>query len=201
MENSMISALLLAAGESKRMGATKQLLAVLQEPMLARSLKNLQCPGIGEIVLVLGHDHEKIRETLHLDETTLKIALNNDFARGMSSSIAAGLSIVSPDSTGVLIALGDQPLIRPATITALIEDFKSSKKGIAIASYKGRRGHPVIFSRHYYEELKNLSGVVGARSIIQRNPEDSVFIELDDNAILIDIDTPEDLNEVRRGFA
>jgi molybdenum cofactor cytidylyltransferase len=195
-----IGALLLAAGESRRMGATKQLLPIEREPMLSLSLKNLSDAGISEIVVVLGHDSENIIKTLRLQEKNVRIAINSDYRRGMSSSIAAGLKMLSPGSSGVLIALGDQPLVKPATISALIQRFISSEKGIAIASYRGRRGHPVIFSSTYFIELLSLSGEVGARAIIHGNPDDIAYLESDDGAILMDIDTPSDLIEVRRRF-
>jgi molybdenum cofactor cytidylyltransferase len=116
-------------------------------------------------------------------------------ALGMGASIAAGVS-ASPDSGGWLILPGDMPLVQPATLLAVARAL--SHHPVAFAQHHGRRGHPVGFAAELYPELTELSGDEGARRIIARYP--AFAVETDDPGILVDIDTEDDLDALRRGF-
>jgi molybdenum cofactor cytidylyltransferase len=186
----MLSAILLAAGESKRMGKTKQLMPLGRSTLLERAIDNLLASSVDETIVVLGHKAEEIAKTI--SERPVKIVLNPDYSQGMSTSIIAGLMLVDPRSQAVMLAMGDQPLVASGTINQLIEAFSKNKKGIAVPSYRGRRGHPIIFDIKYKAELLMLKGDIGGREIIRNHPEDVLMVAIDSESVISDIDTQED---------
>ena len=190
----MISAILLAAGESNRMGQPKQLMPFSQSTILERSIDNLLNSKVSETIVVLGYREEEIRKTIA--DKPVKTAINPDYQQGMSTSIIAGLKQVDKRAPAVLIALGDQPFVDTQTINSLVEAFIANRKGIIIPVYQGRRGNPVIVSIKYKSELLNLKGDVGGREIIKRHPDDVLEVEVNCDDILLDIDTIESYTSI-----
>ncbi len=190
-----ISAIVLAAGESRRMGRTKQLLPLEGKFLLQGALDSLQDSEVDDIVLVLGHEAERIRREVHAPRA--KIVVNPDYPSGMTSSIRHGLAAVDKTADAFFITLGDLPGIRPAVYNRMIKEFERvhPTKSIIIPVYHAQRGHPVLFSMKYREETLCLSGDVGLREILLKHPEDILPIEVDTDAILTDIDTPEQYRE------
>jgi molybdenum cofactor cytidylyltransferase len=191
----MISAILLAAGESKRMGLPKQLLTWQGKNLLQHSLESLINSAADEIILVLGHEADQIQETL--PELPIKIVVNPDYKQGMASSLRRGLLAIDPGSEAFLVLLGDQPGIGPEIINTLIRAFRQAerKRGIVRPVYRGKRGHPVLISTRYLKEALQLRGDVGARRILMDHPEDILEIEITSDVILRDIDTPDEYQE------
>lgn len=188
----MISAILLAAGESRRMGRPKQLLAWRGSTLLRHSLKSLIDSDADEIVLVLGHEADLIRKSL--PALPIKIVINPDYIQGMGSSLRQGLLAIDPGSEAFLVLLADQPGIGPEIINTLIRRFRQAdpKRGIVRPVYRGMRGHPVLIGIRYLQEALQLQGDVGARGILLNHPGDILEIEVDRDAVLKDIDTPEE---------
>jgi molybdenum cofactor cytidylyltransferase len=186
----MISAILLAAGESKRMGKPKQLMPWGKSTILAQAIDNLASSGVDEIIVLLGYRAEEIKKTIVTKP--VKIAINPDYRQGMSTAIIAGLKLVSRQSQAVMLALGDQPLVNSQTVKQLIAEFSNHDKGIVIPTYQGKRGHPVIFATKYKPELLELKGDIGAREIIKNHPDDTLEVAVDSESIISDIDTRED---------
>jgi molybdenum cofactor cytidylyltransferase len=185
----MISTILLAAGESNRMGQPKQLMPFGQSTILGKTIDNLLNSAASETIVVLGYRDEEIRKTIA--GKPVKIAINPDYQQGMSTSIIAGLKQVDKRARAVLIVLGDQPFVDSQTINSLVEAFIANKRGIIIPVYQGRRGNPVIFAIKYKGELLNLKGDVGGREIIKRHPDDVLEVAVNCEGVLIDIDTME----------
>jgi molybdenum cofactor cytidylyltransferase len=185
----MISAILLAAGESNRMGQPKQLMSFGQGTILERTIDNLLNSAVSETIVVLGYREEEVRKTIA--GKPVKIAINPDYRQGMSTSIIAGLEQVDKRARAVLIALGDQPFVDSQTITSLVEAFIANKRGFTIPVYQGRRGNPVIFAIKYKGELLNLKGDIGGREIIKRHPDDVFEVAVNCEGVLLDIDTAE----------
>lgn len=183
----MVSAILLAAGEAKRMGKPKQLMPLGNTTMVEQTIDNLSSSGVSEVIVVLGHKAEEIRK--RISGRPVKIVINPLYRQGMSTSIAAGLIFVDSRAQAVMLALADQPYVDSQTLNRLIEEFESHDKGIAIPTYKGRRGHPLIFSMKYKTQLSGLKGDIGGREIIKRHPEDVLEVAVDCEGIVIDIDT------------
>jgi molybdenum cofactor cytidylyltransferase len=188
----LISAILLAAGQSKRMRRIKQLMPFGQSTIVERTIDNLLNSAISETIVVLGYREEEVRKTIA--GRTVKIAINPDYQQGMSTSIIAGLKQIDQRARAVLIALGDQPFVDSRTINSLVEAFTAHKRGIIIPVYQGRRGNPVVFAIRYKGELLNLKGDVGGREIIKRHPDDVFEVAVNCDGVLIDIDTMENYN-------
>jgi len=190
----IISAILLAAGESKRMAQIKQLMPLGESTILGRIIDNLLNSAISETVVVLGYRAEEIRKTIA--GKPIKITINPDYQHGMSTSIIAGLKQMDKRARAVLIALGDQPFVDSQTINSLIEAFIANNKGITIPVYQGRRGNPVIFSIRYKNELLDLKGDVGGREVINRHPDDVLEVKANCEGVLLDIDNMENYNSM-----
>jgi len=186
----MISAIILAAGESKRMGQVKQLLLFRETTLLGQIMETLLQSQAAEIVVVLGYQAAKIIPQIAREP--VKIVVNPDFEQGMSSSIKCGLSHISEAADGVMIVLGDQPLIEKETIDRLIEKHRQSEHGIILPVYKGIRGHPVIFKMKYKDELLRLTGDIGGKQTIERHPSDVLEVEVDSQSVVISIDVESD---------
>lgn len=186
----MLSAILLAAGESKRMGEAKQLMPLGKSTLLEQTIDNLLNSSVDEIIVVLGHKAEEIAEIIA--GRPVKIVINPDYQLGMSTSIIAGLILVDHRSQAVMLALGDQPLVSGRTINQLIDAFKKNKKGIAVPIYQGKRGHPIIFDIKYKAELFKLKGDIGGKEVIRNYPDDVLKVAVDSESVISDIDTKDD---------
>jgi molybdenum cofactor cytidylyltransferase len=186
----MLSAILLSAGESKRMGKPKQLMPLGSGTILEQAIDNLLNSVVDEIIVVLGHKAEEVIKTIAAKP--VKIIFNPNYSQGMSTSIIAGLILVDPQSQAVMLALGDQPLVDGQTINKLIEEFHNHDKGIVIPTYQSRRGHPIIFDIKYKPELLELEGDIGGREIIKHHPDDVLEVAVDSESVITDIDTRDD---------
>ena len=186
----MISAILLAAGESKRMGRLKPGLPLGNSTILEQSVYNLVHSRIDELIVVLGYRAQELMEKVA--GRPVKTVINPDYEQGMSTSIIAGLHLVDDKAQAVVFALADQPFIDSKIIDRLIDAFSHTSKGIVVPTYRGRRGHPVIFAVRYREELLRLRGDVGGKQIIKENADDVLEIPVDSESINVDIDTMSD---------
>ncbi len=192
----MISAILLGAGESRRMRVDKLSLPWGRKTVLDRCFETLLRSEVQELVVVLGIRNERIKNLFQ--GRKIKVVVNPYSNRGMSTSIRRGLQIIRPSCHGILIALGDQPLLKTRTINVLIHAFEKEKAGIIVPSFQGRRGHPVIFHRRYKKELLDLRGDVGGRSIIERYPEDVRVVPVKSIGVVKDVDTWQDYKNQSR---
>jgi molybdenum cofactor cytidylyltransferase len=186
----MISAILLGAGKSKRMGVDKLSRPWGRKTVLEHCFETLLRSKVEEVVVVLNLRKKGIKD-LFL-RPRVKIVMNPYSKKGMSTSIRRGLQMIHPYSQGILIALGDQPYLKARTINALIRAFSQRKEGIILPSFQGRMGHPVIFDQKYKKELLSLKGDVGGRSIIERHPEDVRRVPVKSAGVVKDIDTWQD---------
>jgi len=191
----MISAIVLAAGTSSRMGEPKPLLRISGQPLLARTLESVQRSNVGHIIVVLGAEAGRIRREVVMAGAT--VVVNPDYAAGMSTSLRAGLRAAPPESRGYLIALGDQPFVLPSTIDVLIERHSVAGGKILVPTYHGRRGNPVLIDRSLAPELEAIRGDVGCRALFGPHSNDLVEVSVEDPGILLDIDTAEHLALVR----
>jgi molybdenum cofactor cytidylyltransferase len=186
----MISAILLGAGESKRMGGDKLLLPWGKKTLLEYSLKILLQSKVTEVVVVL---NDRIKRAADLvKDPKVKMVNNPYYKKGMSTSVQMGLQLIDPRSLGILIALGDQPFLKARTINAIIDAFIRKKDGIIVPAFGAEKGHPVIFHRKYLKELWMLKGDVGGKSIIEKHPDDVSLVHVKTKSVIMDIDTWED---------
>ncbi|OGP95648.1 MAG: molybdenum cofactor cytidylyltransferase [Deltaproteobacteria bacterium RBG_16_47_11] len=184
---SRISAVLLGAGESKRMGGDKLSLPWGRKTMLEHCFQTLLRSEVQELVVVLSIRNKGVRNLFQ--GRKVRIVINPLSKMGMSASIRRGLQEIHPHCHGILIALGDQPLLKTSTINALIRTFDQGKGRIIVPSFRGRRGHPVIFHRRFKKELLNLKGDMGGRSIIESHPEEVRVVPVKSIGVVKDVDT------------
>lgn len=189
---SLISTIILAAGESRRMGKPKQLLPLGKTTILEQTIDNYLNSEVHDVVVVLGYRAEEILSLI--TKRPVRVAVNSAYREGMSTSIVAGLGLISDNAQGIMLALADQPFIDSQTINRLVESFGAGDKSIIVPAYQGRRGHPVIFSIKYKEELLSLKGDIGGREIIYRHPGDVLEVAVNCEGICVDIDTVDTYN-------
>ncbi len=195
----MISAVILAAGTSSRMGSVKQLLPFGDSTLLETVLRNLRDSQVSEIVLVLGSSADAIREKIPLDG--VKIVINQAYREGMGTSVRTGIAQVSPDADAALVVLADQPFVKPATIDHLIHVYRDKKAQIVIPVYQGFRGNPILLDRSVFPELLTLAGDIGCRAIFGGHTENILKEPVDDIGVLLDIDTPVDFEKLQQAHA
>ncbi|MGH7934240.1 MAG: nucleotidyltransferase family protein [Candidatus Binataceae bacterium] len=186
-----IDGILLAAGESRRMGYPKPLLKIGDQLFVQRTAATILAVA-GRLVIVLGAHAGRIRREIPADERIV-VAENPDYLRGQLSSLKVGLARMRSAATAVIVHLGDHPLVTPATFRAIIDGYARSGKPIVIARHGGRRGHPVLFDRSVFAELAAAPEDEGARVIVNADPARIVYIDVDDPGVVLDLDTPADL--------
>lgn len=189
----MIWAIILAAGESKRMGRPKLLLPFGEKTVIETIIENAIASNVETTLVVLGSDAKKITEKIK--DYPVKISVNSNFREGMLSSIQCGFEALPEKAHAALIILGDQPSIPRVIINRLIDAYKQTGKGIVLPVYRRKRGHPTLVDMKYRDEVKCLDPDIGLRSLIHNHTEDILEIEVNTPSILSDIDTIEDYNE------
>ena len=188
---SQIEAIVLAAGKGERMGAIKPLVEIDGQPALARVVETLRGAGIDRIIVVLGYEAALIEKEVDLSGCI--VARNANYESGMASSLALGVSLVSPEANGFLIAHADMPYVKAGTVSKVIARALEGAKIVA-PIYNGVRGFPVYLDRGCREDLlTTLEGEAGARLYIAQHVEDLVLVEVNDPGATIDIDRPEDV--------
>lgn len=185
-----MTGIILAAGTSSRMGKTKQLLPFGETTLLGQVIDNARNSTLSTIIVVLGHDAEKIEKTIDLSGTT--VVLNPLYSKGQSTSLAKGLEIISPQSDAAMFLLGDQPFVTPEIINTLCDAFTPSQLPIAIPYCRGNRGNPVIIGRPLFHRLTSLSADTGARVLFNEFKNSILKVSGFDEAVLTDVDTPDD---------
>lgn len=189
-----ISAVILAAGSSKRLGEPKQLLVLDGKPLLQHVVDVVATCGFAKIVVVLGHAADEIEAVLELPEGA-RAVVNPEYLDGQSTSLRVGLASVAPDAGAAAIFLGDQPRLSATAIEQVVDAFRSSGARVARAVYRGTPGHPVIVARESFNAFGDISGDVGARVVLDGSPE-VVEVALDMDPPL-DVDTRADLDSLQ----
>ncbi|MBV8779682.1 MAG: molybdopterin-binding/glycosyltransferase family 2 protein [Alphaproteobacteria bacterium] len=191
-----IAALLLAAGKSSRMGENKVLAEIDGRPMVARTAQRLLGSRARPIVAVLGNAAEAVDAAL--GKLPVERVMNADYAEGMAASLVKGLAALPADVDGVVVCLGDMPLIAGRDLDRLIAAFNPLEgRAIVVPTRRGRRGNPILWSREFFPEMLALTGDRGARRLIEEHADRVAEIEMDNDSVLIDIDTPQALAELR----
>ncbi len=189
----MISAILLAAGESSRMGGDfKPLLKWGTRTVISSCIDNLRRSRVDEIIVVLGFRESEIRS--RLAGAGVQFAINREYRKGMVSSVKTGLSLISPRTDGILIALVDQPMVGPEVINPLVVSFGDYEKPISIPTFQGKHGHPIVISRDFEEEIMRLDEAApeGLKALLDAHRNEIQEVPVESSLILEDIDLPED---------
>ena len=192
-----ISGIILAAGLSTRMGEPKQLLPFGDSTIIETVIGNLLESKLSEVIVVVGHEAEKVQA--HIQHKPVKIVFNPDYHEGMLTSAQCGVEAISASADAFAMTLVDLPLITPDLVNLVIDTYVQTAGGIAVPSYNYRRGHPVIFNRHYAADILALDGDSGGvRSHFQKYADDIHYVTVDTDRVLTDIDYREDYEEALR---
>lgn len=193
-----VTAVILAAGSSRRMGRPKPLIPVGGRPLLARVLETVRRSLVTETIVVLGHAADRIRKAVPLRDVV--VVENPDHRRGMSTSLRAGVRAASRAADAYLIVLGDQPFVASETLNTLISSWQSNGPRILIPTFRGRRGNPVLLDRSLAGEICRIRGDVGFRSVFTRHADDIRELPVDDPGVLLDLDTPRQFKALSAGL-
>ena len=190
----MISAILLAAGQSKRMdGENKLTKEIRGVPLIKHSVKNILSSSVDELIVVLGYQKEIVEKFIGKNEK-MKIVFNKNFENGMASSIKTGLNHFSEKTEAFFICLGDMPLISHNIYNQLIKS--KNNKEIIVPTYKGQQGNPVLVDKSMKEKIRNISGDAGAKKILELNKDKILNLEIDNQSITKGFDTQDNFNSL-----
>ena len=185
-----VAAIVLAAGQSRRMGSVNKLLAdIAGKPMTAHVVDAAIASAASPVVVVTGHEATYLEEALA--DRDVRFIHNSDFANGLSTSLRVGLTMLNADIDGAVVCLGDMPSVSTDHINRLIVAFDpAAGHAIIVPTFNGKRGNPVLWHRRFFAQMSDVSGDVGARHLIGDNEGSLLELAMDDDAILADLDTP-----------
>ncbi|GAM09891.1 2-C-methyl-D-erythritol 4-phosphate cytidylyltransferase [Geobacter sp. OR-1] len=194
MPEPKVAALIPAAGRSERMGCCKMLLPLPDRPVIIRCIETIRLAGINDIVVVLASPHGT---TIHekIDHLPVTVAWNCNEGSDMAGSLKVGLEHLPADATGVLVFLPDTPLVTPETCEMLCERHTQNPTAIFIPTHAGRRGHPLLLPRVVIDQLPDYPTL---RDLLQLRQELINLCPTEDAGILLDMDTPEDYEQLKR---
>ncbi|MEA3507186.1 MAG: nucleotidyltransferase family protein [Elusimicrobiota bacterium] len=189
-----IIGIILAAGASSRMGSPKALLKISGTTFTEVIKGKLNKAGIKQVYLVLGAGASRIRGNLNMER--LNIIINDSWEKGQLSSLKKAVNELSPETDAVMMALIDHPQVKTDTIKKLIKVFRDKVPDIVLPQYRGRGGHPVIFSRSVFNQILKAPLTEGARVVVRNKANNVVRLEVDDKYIRQDIDTKKDFGKI-----
>jgi molybdenum cofactor cytidylyltransferase len=190
---SWVSVLILAAGKGERVGLQKLLLPWKGKTIIEEVIETFLRTKVNEIIVVLGRDHEILRNIL--SPYPVKVVYNSNYATGKASSIKRGLQAIDVRAEGIMIAMGDMPLIEPQLVDRMIDVFLEKRK-IVVPVWEGKKGHPVLFPRAFQAELMKITGDEGGKGILQEFRSSVFELVTDSPTILMDVDTFEDYERI-----
>jgi molybdenum cofactor cytidylyltransferase len=189
----MLPAVILAAGQSSRMGRPKALLPLgPSETFLSRSARVLRAAGADEVLVVVGYHAAPIRAAVERERLDVRLVENPDHATGQLSSLIAALEAVDrPGVPGVLVTLVDVPFVAEETVRAVVDAYRRTGAPIVRPSRDGRHGHPVLFDRAVFGDLRRADPALGAKAVLRARQGDIMDVPVTDEGAFLDIDTPE----------
>ena len=188
----MISAILLAAGQSKRMNGQNKLTKEIKGiPLIKYSISNILDSDISELIIVVGHQNEIIKKNIN-NNPKIKIVFNQNYTDGMASSIKIGLNYLSKETEAFFICLADMPLVGKNIYSQLIESRNNNK--IIVPTYKNQQGNPVLFSISMKKKIMTIQGDIGAKKILEENKRDIFNLETKNQNVIQNFNTIDDFN-------
>ena len=193
-----VAACVLAAGRSRRMGQENKLLSVLNgKTLLQHVLHALQSSNVDEVHVITGHDRAQVCDSI--SGFNVMTAHNPDYCGGLSTSVRLAVNRLGDHVDGVLFCLGDMPFVSATTLNALITEF-NGRDEIIVPTYGGHDGNPLLWSRRYFDDFKNLQGDRGAKFLLNEFPQKVKRVDVDNVGIVLDIDDPDALEFLRSKF-
>lgn len=198
----VLPAVILAAGASTRMGSPKALLtAPSGRPFVSAIVRALAAASVTDIVVVTGAEHDRIVEAMRTDAPSVdpRFARNPDPSRGQLSSLWVGMdAAVTSETEALIVTLVDVPMVDPATVATVIEAWRRTRAPIVRPAVGGRHGHPVIFDRSVFDELRAAPLDQGAKTVVRAHAGEVLDVPVGDEGSLVDVDTPQDYEALRR---
>jgi molybdenum cofactor cytidylyltransferase len=198
----VLPAVILAAGDSTRMGSPKALLRTPERrPFVAAIVRALAAAGVRDMAIVTGRDHDRIVEAVRGDDPPVvpAFARNPDPSRGQLSSLWVGMdAVVGPATGGLIVTLVDVPLLDPRIIAQVIDVWRRTRAPIVRPALGDRHGHPVVFDRAVFDELRQAPLAEGAKAVVRAHADAVVNVPVDDDGCLVDVDTPSDYDALGR---
>jgi molybdenum cofactor cytidylyltransferase len=194
----MIPAIIIAAGRSSRMGRPKPLLTLPPDgtTFVERITRSLILGSVADVLVVVRPDDAALAqeiERIAASGCAVRAIENADADRGQLSSVVSGLNAADrPGVHGIMLTPVDAPLIRSETVRGLLDVFASRHAPIVRATYRGRHGHPVIFSRAVFDGLRHADPAIGARAVVRAHAHDAIDVDVDDPGVVLDVDNPDD---------
>jgi molybdenum cofactor cytidylyltransferase len=194
----VLPGIVLAAGNSVRMGSPKALLKSPDgRPFVARIVETLQEAGVVDLVVVTGRDHDALVKVLSRGPSVPSIARNADPSRGQFSSLLVGMdAVVRTDTEAILVTLVDVPLVMVSTVTRVVTAWERTRAPIVRPAIGDRHGHPVIFDRALFDALRGAPLDAGAKTVVRAHEHDLLNVPVDDEGCLVDLDTPDDYRKL-----
>lgn len=198
MESLKIAAVVLAAGNSSRMGVRNKLLMDIKgKTVIKQVVDGVLSTGIGPVLVILGYQAGFVRKSL--GEQSVKFKMNPNWKAGMATSIIAGVESIPGPVDGAMIVLGDMPTLDSKTLQHLVMTFREFEgRKIVYPTYNSQQGNPVIFPKSMFSELMDLKGDRGGKSILENNLEMAVAVNVENPCVLWDVDTQAELKEAKR---
>jgi molybdenum cofactor cytidylyltransferase len=195
-----VAAIVMAAGRSRRMAPLNKLLVADAQgtPMVARVVDNAIASHARPIIVVTGHERDRVEEALA--GRPVIFAHAEDYAEGLSASLKAGIAALPENAEGVLVCLGDMPLVAGPMLDRLIAAFDPEEgRAIVMPTFRGKQGNPMLWAREFIAEIMTITGDVGARHLVGRHGDRMVEVEMADDAVLRDFDTTDALKGLPGG--
>lgn len=190
----MISAILLAAGESRRMGGFKQLLRLGDKSFVEHCVDNLLASRVYEVIIVTGHRELEVRRAVA--DRPVRFAHNADYQLGMASSIKCGFEALRETTQACVLALVDQPQVSADVINLVIETYEKKPAIVVIPTYGGRNGHPILLEVKLKGEILTMDPEQGLRQVVRAHLDQVARVEVSSHAVLEDCDLPEDYDRM-----
>ncbi len=194
---SVFSAILLAAGESRRMGTVNKLaLPVAGQPLLRRTAETLLRAGLQELVAVVGHEQQTARGLLR--GLPLRIVFNDNYREGQMTSVHCGMGALQHTCDAVLVCLADQPLLDVGDLRRLTSAFAQCPTSVLVPTYRGERGNPTVLAYAHRRQILAGDRNLGCKRLIRKHPELVTAVEMDNDHLVFDLDTPESYQELQQ---
>lgn len=197
----MLPGVILAAGDSTRMGFPKALLLTREGRSFAATLAaTFAAAGVTDIVIVTGRDHQRIVDALATEQFSVspRVVRNPDPARGQLSSLLIGIDAVAADTPAALVTLVDVPMLAAETVRLVMSEWRRTRAPIVRPAIGDRHGHPVVFDARVFAELRQAPLDVGAKAVVRAHAGEVVNVPVTDRGCLVDVDTPGDYEALGR---
>lgn len=192
----MISAIILAAGQSRRMGQPKMLLPWGELTVIEHVITTFLKAEVEDVVVVTGGARDQVEQAIQ--RYPVRRVHNTEYATGeMLSSLQCGLRAMTVQARATLVGLGDQPQVEERSIRAICETYLEGRSGLVVTSFQKRRGHPWLVARPFWDELLQMEPPESPRDFLNRHSSEIQYVNLDTASILADLDTPEDYKNSR----